>query len=114
VNQKVALGYLGRLGYQAEAVANGQEAVDTVGARRFDLVLMDLQMPVLDGLEATRRIRAQVPKELQPFIVALTANAMPGDREICLGAGMDDYLAKPVKVEELQSMIQRSFGHRND
>ncbi|MFZ5495161.1 MAG: response regulator [Verrucomicrobiota bacterium] len=112
VNQKVALGYLSRLGYKADAVANGQEAADTVGSRRFDLVLMDLQMPVMDGFEATRRIRARVPKERQPVIIALTANAMPGDRENCLAAGMNDYLAKPVKLEELQTMIQRHFGHR--
>jgi PAS domain S-box-containing protein len=112
VNQKVALGYLSRLGYQADAVANGQEALDAVRERPIDLVLMDLQMPVMDGLEATVRIRAEVPKERQPLIVALTANAMPGDRERCLAAGMNDYLSKPVKLEELQSMVQRHFGHR--
>jgi CheY-like chemotaxis protein len=112
VNQKVALGYLSRLGYQADAVANGQEAVDAVRERPFDLVLMDLQMPVMDGLEATRRIRAGLPQTRQPLVVALTANAMPGDRERCLAVGMDDYLAKPVKLEELQSMVQRHFGHR--
>jgi signal transduction histidine kinase/CheY-like chemotaxis protein len=112
VNQKVALGYLARLGYKADAVGNGQEALDAMVNRNFDLIFMDLQMPVMDGLEATRTIRAQLPKERQPLIVALTANAMPGDRETCLAAGMNDYLSKPVKIEELQSMIQRHFGHR--
>ncbi len=112
VNQKVALGYLSRLGYQVDAVSNGQEALDTMRDRNFDLILMDLQMPVMDGLEATRTIRTQLPKERQPFIIALTANAMPGDRETCFEAGMNDYLSKPVKIEELQSMIQRHFGHR--
>jgi len=112
VNQKVAVGYLGRLGYKADAVANGQEALDALATRPFDLVLMDLQMPVMDGLEATRCIRTDFPKDRQPLIIALTANAMPGDRETCLAAGMNDYLSKPVKIEELQSMIQRHFGHR--
>jgi len=112
VNQKVALGYLARLGYKADAVANGQEALDAMVTRTFDLIFMDLQMPVMDGLEATRTIRAQLPEERQPVIVALTANAMPGDRESCLAAGMNDYLSKPVKIEELQSMIQRHLGHR--
>jgi PAS domain S-box-containing protein len=112
VNQKVALGYLSRLGYQADAVANGQEAIEAVRERPIDFVLMDLQMPVMDGLEATVRIRTDLPKDRQPLIVALTANAMPGDRERCLAAGMNDYLSKPIKLEELQSMIQRHFGHR--
>jgi CheY-like chemotaxis protein len=112
VNQKVAVGYLARLGYKADAVANGQEALDAVLSRPFDLVLMDLQMPVMDGLESTARIRASAAPDRQPLIVALTANAMPGDRERCLAAGMNDYLSKPVKLEELQTMIQRHFGHR--
>jgi PAS domain S-box-containing protein len=112
VNQKVAIGYLSRLGYKAETAANGQDAVEAVERRGYDLILMDLQMPVMDGLEATRRIRAGLPKERQPLIIALTANAMPGDRETCIAAGMNDYLSKPVKIEELQSMIQRHFGHR--
>ncbi|AOS43099.1 Signal transduction histidine-protein kinase BarA [Lacunisphaera limnophila] len=112
VNQKVALGYLARLGYQPDAVSNGREAVEAVTSRPFDLVFMDLQMPVMDGLEATRAMRAALPPDRLPLIVALTANAMPGDRETCLAAGMNDYLSKPVKIEELQTMIQRHFGHR--
>jgi PAS domain S-box-containing protein len=110
VNQKVALGYLTRMGYQPDAVANGLEAVDAVQKRPFDLVFMDLQMPEMDGLAATAEIRRLLPKENQPIIVALTANAMPGDRERCLATGMNDHLAKPVKLDELQAVIQRFFG----
>ena len=109
VNQKVALRILQRLGYSADAVANGAEAVaavvDRAGrGRPYDLVLMDIQMPELDGLDATRQIRAA--DVVQPRIVALTANAMRGDREACLDAGADDYLAKPIKMESLRDVLE--------
>ena len=110
VNQKVALGYLHRMGYRAEIVYNGLEAVALVQKRRFDLVFMDLQMPEMDGLTATSEIRRLLPADQQPVILALTANAMPGDRERCLAAGMNDHLAKPIKLEDIQVMIQRFFG----
>ncbi len=110
VNQKVALRFLERLGYRADAVSNGIEAVATLQSRRFDLVLMDLQMPEMDGLEASRQIRARIPSERQPKIVALTANAMQGDRERCLAAGMDDYISKPVKLHEIEAVVRRLFG----
>ena len=110
VNQKVALGYLGRMGYQVDAVSNGLEAVAAVQKRKFDLIFMDLQMPEMDGFTATREIRRLLPKERQPVIFALTANAMHGDRERCLEAGMDDHLAKPVRLEDIQNAIQRHFG----
>jgi CheY-like chemotaxis protein len=110
VNQKVALRFLDRLGYRAQAVANGLEAIAAVKARHVDLVLMDLQMPEMDGLEASRRIRAEVPADRQPKIIALTANAMQGDRELCLAAGMDDYISKPVKMHEIAAAIRRHFG----
>lgn len=109
VNQKVALGYLQRLGYRADAVSNGLEAVAAARRRRFDLIFMDLQMPEMDGLAATREIRRLLPPDQQPVILALTANALTGDRERCLEAGMNDHLAKPVKIEELQAGIQRHF-----
>jgi PAS domain S-box-containing protein len=112
VNQKVALRFLERLGYRADAVANGLEAVHTLEHRFYDLVLMDLQMPEMDGFEATRQIRARLPADRQPRIVALTANAMQGDREACVAAGMDDYVSKPVKIEELADAIRRLFGAR--
>ena len=109
VNQKVALRILQRLGYTADVVANGAEAVaavrDRAGrGRPYDLVLMDIQMPELDGLDATRQIRAA--DVVQPRIVALTANAMRGDREACLDAGADDYLAKPIKMESLRDVLE--------
>jgi PAS domain S-box-containing protein len=110
VNQKVALRFLQRLGYRADAVGNGLEAVNTLDARRYDLVLMDLQMPELDGFEACRQIRKRVPLEQQPRIVALTANALSGDRELCLAAGMNDYIAKPVKIHEIADAIRRQFS----
>jgi PAS domain S-box-containing protein len=109
VNQKVALRLLERLGYRADAVANGLEAVTTLENRRYDLVLMDLQMPEMDGLEATRQIRRRLPPARQPKIIALTANAMQGDRELCVGAGMDDYITKPVKIHDIAETIRRHF-----
>ncbi|ACB73383.1 response regulator [Opitutus terrae] len=112
VNQKVALRFLERLGYRADAVSNGQEAVTTLAARHYHLVLMDLQMPEMDGLEASRQIRKKVPASRQPKIVALTANAMQGDRERCLEAGMDDYISKPVKLHEIEAAIRRLFASR--
>jgi len=110
VNQKVALMFLERMGYNADAVSNGLEAVNAVQNRNYDLVLMDLQMPEMDGLEASRRIRRTLPAERQPKIIALTANAMQGDREICLDAGMDDYISKPVKMHEIVAAIRRQFS----
>ncbi len=110
VNQKVALRFLERMGYNADAVGNGLEAVNAFQHRDYDLVLMDLQMPEMDGLEASRRIRRTLPAERQPKIIALTANAMQGDREICLDAGMDDYISKPVKMHEIVAAIRRQFS----
>jgi CheY-like chemotaxis protein len=112
VNTKVALSYLDRLGYKAATAVNGIEAVAAVQQRKFDLVFMDLQMPEMDGLTATREIRRLLPRENQPVILALSANAMPGDREQCLAAGMNDHLAKPVKLEEISAAIQRHCGQK--
>jgi PAS domain S-box-containing protein len=109
VNQKVATRFLERLGYRVDTVVNGVEAVAALEQRSYDLILMDLQMPEMDGLEASRRIR-RLPLETQPKIIALTANAMQGDRELCLAAGMDDYVSKPVKIHEISAAIRRQFG----
>ncbi len=109
VNQKVALRFLERLGYRAEAVANGLEAVTAVENRRYDLVLMDVQMPEMDGYEATRQIRARLTPERQPKIFALTANALQVDRDLAVAAGMDDHISKPVKMHEISAAIRRHF-----
>jgi PAS domain S-box-containing protein len=109
VNQVVALEMLKKLGFRADAVANGLEAMRALAETRYDLVLMDCQMPEMDGFEATRRIRGGSTPTLNPRvpIIALTANALSGDRERCLEAGMNDYVAKPVKPEELGRTLDR-------
>ena len=107
VNQKVALRLLGQLGYRADLAANGLEAIDAVARQAYDVVLMDVQMPELDGFEASREINRRWPGERRPRIVAMTANAMQGDRERCVAAGMDDYVSKPIRVEELIAALER-------
>jgi signal transduction histidine kinase/DNA-binding response OmpR family regulator/HPt (histidine-containing phosphotransfer) domain-containing protein len=107
INQKVALCVLGRLGYRAEVVSNGAAAVAAVQSGSYDIVLMDIQMPEMDGLEATRQIRGILPVALQPRIVAMTANALQGDRDECLAAGMDDYLTKPFRPEDLVDALRK-------
>jgi signal transduction histidine kinase/DNA-binding response OmpR family regulator len=106
VNQKLALRLLQQMGYRADLASNGLEAVESVARQPYDLVLMDVQMPEMDGLEASREINRRWPQE-RPRIVAMTANAMQGDREECLAAGMDDYLTKPIRVEELLQTLRR-------
>ncbi|GGJ77830.1 hypothetical protein GCM10010123_04870 [Pilimelia anulata] len=104
-NQRVARLMLGRLGHRVDAVGNGAEAVEAAHGMPYDVVLMDVQMPVLDGLAATRRIRADLPPDRQPRIIALTANALAEDRAACLAAGMDDFLSKPVRAAELAAAL---------
>ncbi|HSI07352.1 MAG TPA: CHASE domain-containing protein [Rariglobus sp.] len=108
VNQKVALHMLARLGYRADIAANGLEAIAACKAVSYDIVLMDVQMPEMDGLEATRRIKADPAHKDRPWIIALTANAMDGDAEHCREAGMDDYLSKPIKKEDLAAALERA------
>ena len=110
VNQKIALRYLELMGYRADAVGNGLEALHALRERNYHLVIMDVQMPEMDGFEATRQIRTIISPERQPVIIALTANALQGDRERCIEVGMNDYLTKPVKIDELQAAISRHFA----
>jgi signal transduction histidine kinase/CheY-like chemotaxis protein len=105
VNQKLAERVLTKLGYKPEKALNGEEALFAQQKRNYDLILMDVQMPVMDGLEATGKIRQLVGR--QPVIIATTANAMAEDRDMCLNAGMDDYISKPIKVEDLVRIIEK-------
>jgi PAS domain S-box-containing protein len=121
VNQKVAIRILERMGYRADIAANGLEVLDALQRQNYDVVLMDLQMPEMDGLEATRRIiqdwsglsghdrtgSSVNGTKKRPRIIAMTANAMHGDRETCLAAGMDDYISKPISIEELVAALKR-------
>jgi CheY-like chemotaxis protein/HPt (histidine-containing phosphotransfer) domain-containing protein len=115
-NQQVALGILKKLGLRADAVANGAEAIKALESMPYDLVLMDVQMPVLDGLEATRQIRAPQSKVRNHAvaIIAMTAHAMQGDRERCLEAGMNDYVSKPVSPQALTEVLARWLPKKND
>jgi signal transduction histidine kinase/CheY-like chemotaxis protein len=109
VNQKLALRFLEQMGYRADVASNGLETVESVIRQKYDVVLMDVQMPEMDGLEATRQIIATLPDRF-PYIIGLTANAMQGDREACLDAGMHDYIAKPIRVNELVDALLRAKG----
>jgi len=107
VNQKVALKTLERLGYRADLATNGLEVLAALARQPCDLLLLDVQMPELDGLETARRICRELAPQQRPYIIAMTAGAMQGDREACLAAGMDDYLSKPVRVEQLRAALER-------
>lgn len=106
-NQKVALHLLERMGYRADIAANGLEALDALRRQAYDVILMDVHMPEMDGLTATRQICQEWEIESRPRIIAMTANAMRGDREKCIEAGMDDYVSKPIRVEELIEALKR-------
>jgi CheY-like chemotaxis protein len=113
VNQKVALLMLGKLGFRADIAANGYEVLDATRRQPYDIILMDVQMPEMDGLEAARQIRVQeAAAGGHCWIIALTANAMQGDREVCLAAGMDDYISKPIKTDELGAALERARAAR--
>jgi CheY-like chemotaxis protein len=106
VNQKLAERVLHKLGYQPSIAINGADALHKINENHYDLILMDVQMPEMDGLEATRKIRSQQNK-FQPIIIAMTANAMQGDREACIVSGMNDYISKPIKLEELVFLLEK-------
>jgi CheY-like chemotaxis protein len=107
VNQRVASAMLQRLGIRADLVANGEEAVEALERMPYDLVFMDCRMPVMDGYTACRRIREREQGQRHTPVIAMTASVIQGDRERCLEAGMDDYLSKPVRLQELSAMVRR-------
>jgi len=110
VNQLVATRMCAKLGYRIDVVGNGLEALAAVNQIPYDTILMDIHMPEMDGLEATRRIREFVPPERRPYIIAMTASAMESDRQACIAAGMDDYTPKPVTMESLEGALQRAWA----
>src|SRR5882672_4363568 len=113
VNQKLALRLLQQMGYRADLASNGIEAIECVERQAYDVVLMDVQMPEMDGLEASKAITSRWSTEVRPRIVAMTANAMQGDRELCIAAGMDDYVTKPIRVDALVEALTRVTARGN-
>jgi CheY-like chemotaxis protein/HPt (histidine-containing phosphotransfer) domain-containing protein len=107
INQKVGLSVLHKLGYRSDIANNGREVLTALEQKAYDILFLDVQMPEMDGLEAARQICQRWPAEKRPRIVAMTGNALTGDREKCLQAGMDDYISKPVRIAELQAAIER-------
>jgi CheY-like chemotaxis protein/HPt (histidine-containing phosphotransfer) domain-containing protein len=110
INQKVGLSVLQKLGYRADMANNGLEVLTALERKAYDIILMDVQMPEMDGFEATRAIVKRWPDAKRPRIIAMTGNALLGDREKCLEAGMDDYISKPVRIGELQAALERWAG----
>jgi CheY-like chemotaxis protein/HPt (histidine-containing phosphotransfer) domain-containing protein len=106
INQKVGLTVLQKLGYHADIAANGVEVLRALEQKAYDILFLDVQMPEMDGLEAARQIHQRWSADKRPRIIAMTGNALKGDREKCLQAGMDDYISKPVRISELQSALQ--------
>jgi CheY-like chemotaxis protein len=109
VNQMVMLKMLNKLGYSADVAGNGTEVLESLEHQPYDLILMDVQMPEMDGFETTRAIRKRLAFEDQPRIIAITAYALEGDREKCLAAGMDDYISKPFKLDELRALLNSLY-----
>lgn len=109
INQKVAQMFLQRRGYRVQLAENGHAAVQAFAHARFSVILMDMQMPIMDGIEATREIRSLEARSklARTPIIAMTANAMDGDRERCLAAGMDDYISKPIRADKLYEQLKR-------
>ncbi len=105
VNQKLILMVLARLGYSAALAQNGKEVLEMAFYEPYDLILMDVEMPGVDGLEATRTLRLRLNK--QPVIIAMTANTMHGDQDVCIRAGMDDYLCKPLELDEFLVQLEK-------
>ncbi|MEL7054483.1 MAG: response regulator, partial [Cyanobacteria bacterium J06588_5] len=106
VNQQLAIQWLAKMGYRADIANNGLEVLDALARQPYDVILMDVQMPEMDGITAAQRICKQWPLPERPYIIAMTANAMKGDRERCLEAGMNDYLSKPMQPSKLMAVLQ--------
>lgn len=113
INQLVLQRILESLGYRASIVENGEEAIQAVARETYDLIFMDIQMPVMSGLEATKSIKASLPPERCPYIIAVTANALNGDREQCLAAGMDEYISKPIKCEVVSNLMEQFYKNKH-
>jgi len=113
INQLVAKQLLHKLGYRADVAGNGNEVLNVLAERSYEVILMDVQMPELNGCDATRVIRRSFPKAKQPWIIAMTANAMNEDREMCLSAGMDDYLSKPVRLSDLDTALRKAWAMKS-
>lgn len=107
INQKVGLSVLQKLGYRADIANNGLEVLQSLEQKPYDILFLDVQMPEMDGLETTRRIAERWPADKRPRIIAMTGNALIGDREKCLEAGMDDYITKPIRIADLQTALER-------
>jgi CheY-like chemotaxis protein/HPt (histidine-containing phosphotransfer) domain-containing protein len=117
INQKVGLSVLQKLGYRAEVAHNGLEVIKALEQRPFDVLFLDVQMPEMDGLECARQITHRWTRDKRPVVIAMTGNALMGDREKCLAAGMDDYISKPVRIAELQAALERwgpTKTHKHD
>ena len=106
INQKVGLSVLQKLGYRADVANNGIEVLSALEQKAYDIIFLDVQMPEMDGLEATRQICQRWSRERRPCLIAMTGNALMGDREKCLEAGASDYIAKPVNTEQLLSLLR--------
>jgi PAS domain S-box-containing protein len=111
INQKLIVSLLGKIGYQADLAGNGVEALEALDRRPYDVVLMDVQMPEMDGLDTTRHIHERYSGRARPYIIAATANAMQEERQACFDAGMDDYLSKPIRMDELIAALKRFEPH---
>ncbi len=107
INQKLILRILEHMGYVPDVVVTGLDVLDLLNRKKYNLIFMDVQMPEMDGLVTTKRIIEKYDESQRPKIIAMTANAMHGDREICLSSGMDDYISKPILIEEVQSVIEK-------
>ena len=112
VNLKVATAFLTRMGYQPDTAKNGREVIEMLAQKDYDLVLLDIQMPELDGYQVASKVIADANGAKRPFLIALTASAMESDRQKCLNAGLDDYLPKPIRVPELEAKLRKFLAQK--